>query len=394
MLVDRGFSLNTVNDTLYTPLHLAVCGGHLEVAQWLYSRGCSLSARTRDGDTPLLLACYCGHIALVEWILSKVPDARAALRSRNSGGLTALLSAANGGRTDVVQHLLLLGCDLEEPTEDGFTPLLLAACRDHLDTFQALLLQGASLLACTHANTLITDLAGDTVALWLPAVMHASPLHLAALFRNTAAAHRMLRLGENPQALVLIAHHAMTALEVASTSFELPGALRVDSALVALLARASRPWSPYTHFLFGPRFRANIKLYLLYFQRLLHSSPLPQLPEEIVWHILSFLPRNDEPWGRRVVRRKRRVAPHSSTLAGNSLGKSSSVSLALATAHHAAGEADDVTQSAASTATSSVASSVASAASVGLTALAPTIIIPLVASPEAELAALVNQFSV
>src|SRR3712207_3388254 len=60
-----------------TALHLAACGGHLEVARTLIGAGAEVNAVARDG-TPLSVAVWEGHLELVELLLAYGADPRAA----------------------------------------------------------------------------------------------------------------------------------------------------------------------------------------------------------------------------------------------------------------------------------------------------------------------------
>jgi hypothetical protein len=272
---------------------LAACGGHRAVVEWLVdAHQCSLWDRTTEGDTALLLACYCGHLAMVEWILTRGGQ----LATRNSSGLTPLLSAANGGRADVVRLLLSRGCSIDETDHEGFTPLLLAACRDHLETFLLLLLHGASLSARSASGMdCFSLLPGSQIAAWIPFVHHASPLHVAALLRERTTVASLLRAGAHPRDTALTPVGALTPLQLASVQLDLPSARPVDLPTVSLLAQAARPWCPCSHFLFGPATRSRVFSALLLFHRLRSMDTLPQLPEEIVLLIISFLGRSPEP---------------------------------------------------------------------------------------------------
>ena len=292
LLLRYGCRLDVANDTGYTPVILAACGGYIHMIEWLVlTRHCSLWTRTADGDSALLLACYCGHTNLVAWIL----DHGGSLSERNNTGLTPLLSAVNGGHINVVELLLQRGSCIEETDNEGFSPLLLAAYRDHVVVWRTLLLCGASLLSRTIEGLDCTALAPVTsrVRRWLAYLSGLPPLHIAALLRSTSRVHHLLSEGHNPHmSAISPACGALTALDAAILCVDIPDAPSLQPDLVHLLRAAMQPWAPHTHRLFGPTYRQRAVFLMAVWYRLWDNPTVPRLPREVWLYILSFLDRD------------------------------------------------------------------------------------------------------
>lgn len=61
-------------------------------------------------------------------------------------------------------------------------------------------------------------------------------------------------------------------------------------------SRAVQPWSPGSHFLYGPPFRRGVLLVLVLANRLeIDRQDLPRLPAEIWLLVISFFQRRDFP---------------------------------------------------------------------------------------------------
>eukprot|EP00051_Salpingoeca_urceolata_P027394 m.481310 g.481310 ORF g.481310 m.481310 type:complete len:763 (+) comp22128_c0_seq1:441-2729(+) len=271
LLISLGCKLGFTNESGYTPVILAACGGHQQLVEWLVARGCSLDDRTDDGDSALLLSCYCGHRDLVEWIL----DHGGSLQERNKTGLTPLISAANGGHPAVVELLLTRGASIDEVDNDGYSAVLLAARRGYLETVFCLAVHGANLEARTKHGLDIVALCGDQQESreWVRFARALTPLHIAALLRNEQHIRRLLHAGASPLSRPL-PHHP-TPLDIAGTEYTLAKSKPVCKTCLTLLRQASRPWTPSTHALYGPKFRRSVFNGLLLWRRLSESASRP-----------------------------------------------------------------------------------------------------------------------
>jgi len=91
----------------WTPLWLAVCGGHADCARELLARGASRDAASADGETPLHAATWYRHESCVALLL----DAGAPVDGRTDDGYTALHWAVAWDDVAIVRLLLAAGAD-------------------------------------------------------------------------------------------------------------------------------------------------------------------------------------------------------------------------------------------------------------------------------------------
>ncbi len=104
-------------------------------------RGVPVDMRNEFGDTILMQAAGTGNIPLLEEILKHNPDIEARSRGR---GDTAVMCAAESGKTKAVLFLHNAGAKLDARNNGKKTSLMLAAWEGHLDTVAQLRKLGAN----------------------------------------------------------------------------------------------------------------------------------------------------------------------------------------------------------------------------------------------------------
>jgi ankyrin repeat protein len=117
-----------------TPLHLAAENGYRDVAVLLLANKADVNAKNKDGWTPLHEAAAMGNKDVVELLLAN----KAEVNAKCNYGYTPLHEAAEGneapdkkglgsaGHKDVVKLLLDHGADVNAKNKSGSTPLNLA----------------------------------------------------------------------------------------------------------------------------------------------------------------------------------------------------------------------------------------------------------------------------
>ena len=122
-LLAAGADVNGVDENDWNALMLAAREGHTAIVERLLAAGADVNAKDYAGNTALILAADRGHTAIVKLLLEEGADV-------NANGSYALIDAAEGGWTDIVELLLAVpGIDVnaKENEYDGKTPLIAAA---------------------------------------------------------------------------------------------------------------------------------------------------------------------------------------------------------------------------------------------------------------------------
>jgi len=89
-------------------LHEAARWGHLEVIQFLISKGADPNLKTTEGTSLLHLAAMNGHAPVVEYL---VKEAKLDINAQDKFGDTPLIAACGGGKVNTAQLLLQLGAN-------------------------------------------------------------------------------------------------------------------------------------------------------------------------------------------------------------------------------------------------------------------------------------------
>lgn len=113
----------------WTALHLAAFLGQIDAARTLIKKGADVAARSTNGqhNCPLHSAAAGRHFAVCELLLASGAD----VNSRQSGGYTPLMAAAQHGDQGLIDLLLRRGADRGARNDDGKTAAALAAEAGH-----------------------------------------------------------------------------------------------------------------------------------------------------------------------------------------------------------------------------------------------------------------------
>lgn len=145
MLV-AGVSPSVADYDKRTPLHLACAEGHLDVAEFLVSKGADLDVIDRFGRTPLAEAIKHGQGELCTMLLGK--GAKLLLTQEKEASM--MLNAVNNGDVQTIGLLLEAGVSPSVADYDKRTPLHLAAALGKPEIAKLLLEKGADKEAKDH----------------------------------------------------------------------------------------------------------------------------------------------------------------------------------------------------------------------------------------------------
>ena len=123
-----------------TALWAASTGGHLDIVEYLVSRGAEVNKPTLTQSTPLRGASFHGHIKIMEYLLTRGAD----INTPNCIGQSPLCIAAMRGQLEALQFLVNKGADLHQKTVNGYSVVHLAATKGRVDIVKFLLATGVS----------------------------------------------------------------------------------------------------------------------------------------------------------------------------------------------------------------------------------------------------------
>ncbi len=161
LLIEQGVDVNFTRSDLQgnfipgcgqTALWWAANHGHLSLAEMLIQHGALVDTPDHFGGTPLTTAASSGHLEMVRYLVGQGADIHAKLTnighaSRQPDGRKALHLAARNGNLRVVEYLIEVGSNPDEPGGSGYTPLMLAAQDNSYDLANLLIQQGADVNA-------------------------------------------------------------------------------------------------------------------------------------------------------------------------------------------------------------------------------------------------------
>ena len=123
-----------------TALHFAVQGQHADIVQVLIDAGADIETKNNKVRSPLHLASFSGELTTMKMLV----EAGADVRATDDKGATCLMFAAYHGHTDTVRYLVSLPeVDLNHHDTKNCTALHFAVERTHADVVQVLIDAGA-----------------------------------------------------------------------------------------------------------------------------------------------------------------------------------------------------------------------------------------------------------
>ena len=204
-----------------SPLKMGALGGHIAVVEQLLKLP-QYAQDSQEGKAALSIAVDRGHTPIVKCLLHHFPSL---------GSLSPELESASvGGHTDIANHLLKMGTDINQGIKYS-CPLEAAAYNGHLDMVKLLIKRGADINRCNDTST-------DG---------YGAALHSAAARNNLGIVEELLERGADPN---LICGVHGTALQAAVCS----GRVAVVERLAKDTIDPDRPCGEYGSALDAARF--------------------------------------------------------------------------------------------------------------------------------------------
>ncbi|CAB0029901.1 unnamed protein product [Trichogramma brassicae] len=162
----------------WTPLHLALFGGHRELAEMLLRRGANPNLATEEGLTPLHVISRCNIDDDIVEVFFKICDEiqqALEINALDNMGNTSLHLALRKGNEMSVESLLRRGVDPNIANKEGSTPLHEICLRDHDDDLvkiffeinkeknQTVQIDSSDKFGRTPLNLAVTNLMPNTV---------------------------------------------------------------------------------------------------------------------------------------------------------------------------------------------------------------------------------------
>jgi len=133
------------NDAL-SPLHVALCMGHLDLARMLVEHGADVSAQDKAGQSLLHSAVENGHVAFSWMLVERGAD----ISAQDEDGWTAVHFALDNGHEDLARMLVERGADVSAQDESRWNELHMASRFGYVDLARMLVERGADVSAKTE----------------------------------------------------------------------------------------------------------------------------------------------------------------------------------------------------------------------------------------------------
>jgi ankyrin repeat protein len=132
--------VNIGDDLGYSPLLLAVLGGHVDVVRYLGEHGADVNKKNLQGGTPVFMAVQEGQLDVLKCLVEEFgADVNEGMRTGDS----PLYKAAHDGSLEMVRCLLRGKADVNRTDDKQRTALMVASYCQHTDIVKWLLKAGA-----------------------------------------------------------------------------------------------------------------------------------------------------------------------------------------------------------------------------------------------------------
>jgi len=153
LLINHGAKVNEKDDLGSTPLHYAMFGVPIGVAEFLLSEGANPNIKNEYGQSMLHEAASDGHLDFVKLFLGHGVDVNA----KDIKGQTPLHEAVWENNKEIVEILIANRADINAMDKNGDTPLHVAALNGYTQLYNLLISQGAIATAMNGAGESALD---------------------------------------------------------------------------------------------------------------------------------------------------------------------------------------------------------------------------------------------
>lgn len=178
--------------------------GNLQQVLDALAAGADANAGSESGAPALVWAAQGGHTEIVEALLNRGAD----VNSRRHDGCTALIVAAAHGHTQTVRALLARHADIKATNRTGYTALMAAESSGYEETVQVLLERQPTLAASREMNKLLLNGAAGGVFEQVAAALTAGADPNARALDGSTALYFAAFHGHVQIAKILLQHHA------------------------------------------------------------------------------------------------------------------------------------------------------------------------------------------
>lgn len=147
--IARGALVNITDGLGNHLIHMAAYKGNFDLVKSLFSKGTDLSTRDRCGSMPLHLAVMGGHEDLARWLIEQNGEV---INEKDDGGKTPLYYAALKGFPAIAEYLIANGALVDIPDTKGEQPLHIAVYNGNLQVIEILIGNGGDVNAPTNEN--------------------------------------------------------------------------------------------------------------------------------------------------------------------------------------------------------------------------------------------------
>lgn len=122
-------NIDQLNGYHSTGLHIVCMAGHVDLFEYLVSRGAKIAQKDSGWCTPLAYAVECGNIDIVSRLLPLMTKEE--INITDTSGNNVAHIAARNGNLNILRHLTIEGCDLNFRNRDDKTPIMISRENNH-----------------------------------------------------------------------------------------------------------------------------------------------------------------------------------------------------------------------------------------------------------------------